>query len=76
MCDDVPGVLLKTPGVGEEEIDVLVETPNAEEMAIEMFWLRDKLKDITADRDRLICEVANLRLELDMAELKRLPEEK
>lgn len=76
MCDDVPGVLLKTPGVGEEEVDILVETPNAEEMAMEMFWLRDKLKDITADRDRLICEVANLRLELDMAELKRLPEEK
>lgn len=76
MCDDVPGVLLKTPGVGEEEVDILVETPNPEDMAMEMFWLRDKLKEITADRDRLICEVANLRLELDMAELKRLPEEK
>lgn len=76
MCDDVPGVLSKTPGVGDEEIDILVETPNPEDMALEMFWLRDKLKEITADRDRLICEVANLRLELDMAELKRLPEEK
>lgn len=76
MCDEVPGVLVKTPGVGVEEVDVLVETPNAEDMALEMFWLRDKLKEVTADRDRLICEVANLRLELDMAELKRLPEEK
>lgn len=76
MCDEVPGVLVNTPGVGVEEVDVLVETPNAEDMALEMFWLRDKLKEVTADRDRLICEVANLRLELDMAELKRLPEEK
>lgn len=47
-----------------------------DEIATENFWLREKMKEITADRDRLLCEVANLRLELDMAELKRLPEDR
>lgn len=47
-----------------------------EEMVSENNWLRQKMKEITADRDRLLCEVANLRLELDMAELKRLPEDR
>lgn len=47
-----------------------------EEIASENFWLREKVKEINADRDRLLCEVANLRLELDMAELKRLPEDR
>lgn len=47
-----------------------------EEIATENFWLREKMKEINADRDRLLCEVANLRLELDMAELKRLPEDR
>lgn len=41
----------------------------------ENYWLREKLKEIQSDRDRLLCEVANLRLELDMGELKRLPED-
>lgn len=40
----------------------------------ENYWLREKLQEIQSDRDRLMCEVANLRLELDMGELKRLPE--
>lgn len=47
-----------------------------DEIATENYWLREKMKEITADRDRLLCEVANLRLELDMAELKRLPEDR
>lgn len=48
----------------------------AENLARENAWLKEKLKEITADRDRLLCEVANLQLELDMAQLKRLPEER
>lgn len=40
----------------------------------ENYWLRERLREIQSDRDRLVCEVANLRLELDMGELKRLPE--
>lgn len=47
-----------------------------DEIASENYWLREKVKEINADRDRLLCEVANLRLELDMAELKRLPEDR
>lgn len=47
-----------------------------EEIASENYWLREKMKEINADRDRLLCEVANLRLELDMAELKRLPDDR
>lgn len=49
---------------------------SAHDLAMENHWLREKLKEITGDRDRLLCEVANLRLELDMAELKRLPEDR
>lgn len=49
---------------------------NVDELMREIFALREKLKEVTSDRDRLLCEVANLRLELDMAELKRLPEER
>lgn len=52
------------------------EMVSAHDLAMENHWLREKLKEITADRDRLLCEVANLRLELDMAELKRLPEDR
>jgi hypothetical protein len=39
-------------------------------------WLREQLDQIAKDRDRLLCEVASLRLELDMQELKRLPEDR
>ena len=49
----------------------------------ENHWFKEKLKEISTERDklkierdRLMCEVANLRLEIDMAELKRLPEDK
>lgn len=42
----------------------------------ENYWLREKLREIQSDRDRLLCEVANLRLELDMGELKRMPEDR
>ncbi|KAI9586844.1 hypothetical protein GQX74_002691 [Glossina fuscipes] len=48
---------------------------NVHELLIENRSLREKLKEVITDRDRLLCEVSNLRLELDMAELKRLPEE-
>ncbi|XP_046809190.1 IQ motif and SEC7 domain-containing protein 1 isoform X1 [Lucilia cuprina] len=48
---------------------------NVHELIMENQSLRDKLKEITVDRDRLLCEVSNLRMELDMFELKRLPEE-
>lgn len=47
-----------------------------DDIASENYWLREKMKEIAADRDRLLCEVANLRLELDMVELKRLPEDR
>lgn len=46
-----------------------------EDLAKENYWLREQLKEMTSDRDRLLCEVANLRLELDMMELKRLPDD-
>uniref|UniRef100_A0A1A9VEE3 Uncharacterized protein n=1 Tax=Glossina austeni TaxID=7395 RepID=A0A1A9VEE3_GLOAU len=49
---------------------------NVHELLIENRSLREKLKEVITDRDRLLCEVSNLRLELDMAELKRLPEER
>jgi hypothetical protein len=39
-------------------------------------WLRAQLDNVAKDRDRLLCEVASLRLELDIQELKRLPEER
>ena len=57
----------------EQQNQVLLR--NMEEMAKENFWLREKLKEMTSDRDRLLCEVANLRLELDMMVLKRLPDD-
>lgn len=59
-------------GIGSGDDGVI----NVEELIRENIALREKLKEITTDRDRLLCEVANLRLELDMAELKRLPEER
>lgn len=45
-------------------------------IAAENYWLREKLKEVTSDRDRLLCEVANLKLELDIGELKRLPDDR
>lgn len=49
---------------------------NVNELIMENHVLREKLKEVTTDRDRLMCEYSNLRLEIDMLELKRLPEEK
>lgn len=53
-----------------------IEAPGCLDIAAENFWLREKLKEITNERDRLIREVSNLQLELDMGELKRLPEDR
>uniref|UniRef100_W8B7D4 Uncharacterized protein n=1 Tax=Ceratitis capitata TaxID=7213 RepID=W8B7D4_CERCA len=49
---------------------------NVEELLRENRALREKLKEVTADRDHLLCEVSNLRLELDMSALKQLPEQR
>lgn len=46
---------------------------NVEDLLHENNVLQSKLKELSIERDRLLCVVANLRLELDMAELKRLP---
>lgn len=64
---------LQQPTEMEQQNQVLLR--NMEEMAKKTYWLREKLKEMTSDRDRLLCEVANLRLELDMMELKRLPDD-
>lgn len=45
---------------------------NVDEILRENQFLRLKLQELTIDRDRLLCEVSNLKLELDMIELKRL----
>lgn len=61
----------------QESVASSIEAPGClEDIAAENFWLREKLKEITNERDRLIREVANLQLELDMGELKRLPEDR
>lgn len=44
-----------------------------EDVLRENSLLHAKLKEVSIERDRLLCEVSNLRLELDMFELKRLP---
>lgn len=60
-----------------ESVASSIEAPGClDDIATENFWLREKLKEITSERDRLIREVANLQLELDMGELKRLPEDR
>lgn len=46
---------------------------NVEDLLHENNLLHARLKELSIERDRLLCEVSNLRLELDMAELKRLP---
>lgn len=85
MCDgelsDVGDVLEQLALHGGASSLLSVDVDDAEplvvdEMTAENFWLREKLKEITNDRDRLLCEVANLRLELDMGELKRLPDDR
>ncbi|EDX11323.1 GD14928 [Drosophila simulans] len=46
---------------------------NVDELLRENNALHAKIKELSLERDRLLCEVSNLRLELDMSELKRLP---
>lgn len=48
---------------------------NVDEILRENQLLRLQLQELTIDRDRLLCEVSNLRLQLDMIELKRLQNE-
>lgn len=65
------------PSLGQQNIMSLTSTMNINihDLIMENHALREQLKEVAADRDRLLCEVSNLRLELDMVELKRLPEE-
>ncbi|KAJ6645430.1 hypothetical protein Bhyg_00636, partial [Pseudolycoriella hygida] len=59
-----------------ESVASSIKAPGClEDIAAENVWLRRQLKEVTHERDRLIREVANLQLELDMGELKRLPED-
>lgn len=58
-------------GVGSGDSSLL-----SNDVMSENYWLREKLREIQSDRDRLLCEVANLRLELDMGELMRMPEDR
>lgn len=70
-------LLLQGTNLQHESVASSIEAPGRlEDIAAENFWLREKLKEITNERDRLIREVANLQLELDMGELKRLPEDR
>lgn len=46
---------------------------SVDELLRENNALHSKVKELSIERDRLLCEVSNLRLELDMSELKRLP---
>lgn len=73
MCDSETRSPTSNSGIMEQQQQLLMG--NLEDMAKENYWLREKLKEMTSDRDRLLCEVANLRLELDMMELKRLPDD-
>ncbi|XP_055691218.1 uncharacterized protein LOC129794492 [Lutzomyia longipalpis] len=67
MCDMEP---MEAPP--QDTVDC---TSAMDDLARQNYFLREKLREVTSDRDRLLCEVANLRLELDMAELKRLPDD-
>ncbi len=70
-------LLFQGTNTQNESVASSIEAPGQlEDIAAENFWLREKLKEITNERDRLIREVANLQLELDMGELKRLPEDR
>lgn len=60
------------PGAGSGDTGALLSN----DVMSENYWLREKLREIQSDRDRLLCEVANLRLELDMGELMRMPEDR
>lgn len=77
MASSLSAPSMQLQAVQQQQVQVQQnEMVSAHDLAMENHWLREKLKEITADRDRLLCEVANLRLELDMAELKRLPEDR
>ncbi|GAB0087890.1 uncharacterized protein DMENIID0001_022470 [Sergentomyia squamirostris] len=73
MCDIV--VSEAPPGEDTDTVDCVGSAAAMEDLARQNYFLREKLREVTSDRDRLLCEVANLRLELDMAELKRLPDD-
>lgn len=67
-------VLMEVAAAGIAGADDAAAVGLSRDIMSENYWLREKLQEIQSDRDRLMCEVANLRLELDMGELKRLPE--
>lgn len=64
------GIMVGSTGGGDSGGTLL-----SNDVMSENYWLREKLREIQSDRDRLLCEVANLRLELDMGELMRMPED-
>jgi len=69
----VPGPVSLPLSIGMPHQHTIQIPYNVDELLRENNALHAKIKELSLERDRLLCEVSNLRLELDMSELKRLP---
>lgn len=57
--------------LSHEEKDIIIE-----QQGQEIEELKKSLKELSAERDLLLCEVSKLKFELEMSDLKRLNEER
>jgi len=57
--------------LSHEEKDIIIE-----QQGQEIEELKKTIKDLSAERDLLLCDVSRLKFELDMSDLKRLGDER
>lgn len=57
--------------LSHEEKDIIIE-----QQGQEIEELKHTIKELSAERDMLLCDVSRLKFELDMADLKRLSEDR
>lgn len=57
--------------LSHEEKDIILE-----QQGQEIEELKKTLKDLSSERDTLLCEVSRLKFELEMSDLKRLNDER
>lgn len=64
----------------EDEFNTNISLPNKSDVVKEqrdlILSLKRELDGVISERDLLLCEVSNLRFELEMVELKRLQDER
>lgn len=76
MADNMIDIDINDEDYGNVEILLAKKTQKLKEQHDLIISLKRELEGVISERDMLLCEVSNLRFELEMVELKRLQDDK